>query len=187
MNELARLLRAAVQDALRQANTCMPGRIVSYDAATQTADIQPLLKMRQPDGREEAMPVLSGVPVVMPRGGGGAITWPLGSGDGVMLSFSQRSLDEWKSSGGEQTPDDPRMLDMSDAIATPGMVGASAGGGPDDCIELKLGSSSIRIYDDKVVIEASKIELNGDVDIDGDVKVDGNLDASGEIHDEVPM
>ena len=187
MNELAALLRAAVADAMRQANTCLPGKVVSYDAATQTATIQPLLKTRQPDGREEALPPLSGVPVVFPRGGGGAITMPMREGDGVMLTFSQRSLDEWKGKGGEQTPDDPRMLDMSDAIATPGMVDAEAGGGPSDCIELRLGGAKVQIFEDKVLIVAGTVRFEGEVEIDGNVKIWGDAEATGNFNSEEPL
>lgn len=195
MNELASLLRLAVSEHLRNVNTCLPGRVVDYDPATQTATIQPLLKNKLPDGTEETLPPLIKVPVVFPRAGGASITYPLSKGDGVMLNFSQRSLDEWKGNGGEQLVDDPRMLDLSDAIATPGLIDSKNGGGASDCLELKLGDSFVRVFADKVVIGAStviisaddisitgKLTVEGDIEtVDGNLRVDGWIKATGDI------
>ena len=187
MNELATLLRQAITEILRTVNTCLPGKVVDYDPSTQTATIQPLLKNKLPDGREETLPPLVRVPVVFPRAGGASITYPLEKDDGVMLTFSQRSLDEWKGNGGEQLVDDPRMLDLSDAIATPGLVDSKRGGGASDCLEFKLGGASIQIRGGEIKITAASIKLVGGVDLsgdfasDGDVYIDGKIEATGDI------
>ena len=167
MNELASLIRSAIAESLRGVNTGLPGRIVDFDPSSQTATVQPLIRMKQPDGRTESMPVLAGVPVVYPRGGGGAITFPLQSGDGVMVQFSQRSLDEWKEAGGEQTPDDPRMLDMSDAIAVPGLVDRRSGGTESDCLHLFFGGSSIKVYSDRIEVDTPTLIVNGNLTVGG--------------------
>lgn len=186
MNELAILIRLAVAERLRQVNTCLPGRIVSYDAAKQTATVQPLLKSKNPDGEVETLPPLVNVPVVFPRAGGAAITFPVAKGDGVMLSFSQRSIDEWRGEGGEHVVDDPRMLDLSDAIATPGLVDAKSGGGPTDCVEIKMGGASIQIRGGEIKITAGDIKLVGDLLVQGDVRVEGAIEATGDIEGHVP-
>jgi hypothetical protein len=61
------------------------------------------------------------VPVVWPRGGQAQLHLPLAQGDGVLLLFSERSLAGWLPSGGQVTPDDERLLDLTDAIAVPGL------------------------------------------------------------------
>jgi hypothetical protein len=98
-----------------------------------------------------------------------------------MLTFSQRSLDEWKGNGGEQSVDDPRMLDLSDAIATPGLVDAKTGGGASDCLEFKFGGASIKIKNGEIILTASTITLVGDFALDGDMEVDGTIRATGDI------
>lgn len=40
------------------------------------------------------------------------------AGDGVLLVFSQRSIENWLD-GSKGSPDDPRMFDLSDAFAIP--------------------------------------------------------------------
>jgi hypothetical protein len=67
------------------------------------------------------MPVINNVPVIWPRTSLGSISFPLTHGDGVLLIFSERSLDEWLSNGGALAPNDPRQFDLSDAIAIPGL------------------------------------------------------------------
>lgn len=167
MLELATLLRAASSEALRSVNTGMPGEIVSYDPSTQTASVKLLLRMKQPNGESEIPPVLSGVPVVMPRAGGGALTFPVKAGDGVMVQFSQRSLDEWKEAGGEQSPDDVRMHDISDAVAVVGLADRAHGGSEEGCVHLFLGSSGLKIYPDRIEIDTPLLVLNGNFTVGG--------------------
>ena len=179
MNELANLLRVASAQSTKSMNTCLPGTVLSYDAGKQLASVKPMLKMRQPDGREEEIPVLNSVPVIWPRSGGASLTFPVSSGDGCLLLFSQRSIDEYKSEGKVVTPLDPRSFDLSDAVAIMGFVSFSGGGGPSDAIQLKLGDLSIVIGD-------GKITLNGDVRIEGNLHVEGDIDYTGEVDDLVP-
>lgn len=106
-------------------NVAMPGIVVSYDAATQKADVKPSLQrgsLGDDGGRvSSSVAVISGVPVVFPGAGSYSITFPVAAGDCVLLVFSQRSLDRWVSRGGEVDTEDDRLHDLSDAIAIPGL------------------------------------------------------------------
>lgn len=122
--DLAELLRAAIDYKLVDVHTSLPGRIEKFDKATQTADVQPLIKRRfaNPDGTEvlETLPVIPRVPVAFPRAGKFFITWPLKAGDLVELVFSEASRDNFKGGdGSEADPDDFRRFDLSDAVAHP--------------------------------------------------------------------
>ena len=123
---LAELIRAAIDNRIGDIHTSIPGRIESFDAATQTADIKPLLKRRaiNSDGTEinESIPVIPRVPICFPRAGLFYITWPVESGDLCELVFSEQSRDNLKAAGGvnETDPDDFRRFDLSDAFAIPG-------------------------------------------------------------------
>lgn len=188
MSDLPFLLRAAYTEAQRSMNTCMPGTITSYDAGSQRATVQPALRMRQPDGREEELPVLNSVPVIWPRSGGASMTFPVKAGDGCLILFNQRSTDEYKSNGKTNTPQDPRMFDMSDAVAIMGFVSFGGGGGPDNAIEIKLGGSTILVKEDGVTINTSKVDISApETTITGNVQISGNLGVTGNMESEGPL
>jgi hypothetical protein len=118
---LEEVMRAAVREALLSLNVCMPGVVESYNSATNTVSVRPALKrLYETDTVPTALPIISMVPVVYPRGGAFKMKWNLLPGDSVTLIFSQRSIDIWKSQGGVVDPDDPRRFHLSDAIAIPG-------------------------------------------------------------------
>lgn len=97
----------------------LPGEIVDFDAATQTATVKILHKPKV-RGEDYPFPELKKVPVKFPRGGGGALTWPIGKGDPVGVQIASRNIDNWYANGGEQAADNFRMHDLSDAVAVPG-------------------------------------------------------------------
>lgn len=127
MTTLAEVIDTFIDDRLERLEVALPGRIEKYDAATQKAQVKPLVKVvRRKDSGEllpaEALPVIVAVPVVFPSAGGFSITFPVEVGDPVLLIFSSQSLDEWLfSSGGDTDPKDPRRHDITDAIAIPGL------------------------------------------------------------------
>lgn len=193
MNELASLLRAASREASRGINTCLPGTIVSYDAGSQMASVQPMVRLRQPDDREEQLPVINSVPVIWPRSGGASMTMPVKSGDGCLLIFSQRSIDEYKSNGEMNTPQDPRMFDLTDAVAFMGFVNFGGGGGPADALQIKFGGSTILVKEDGVEISTSDVKVNaplttysGNVTVQGSLTVQGNMKSEGHLNIEGP-
>jgi hypothetical protein len=100
--------------------------VESYDATTQKASVQPLIKRGYYDEKggvrqAESLPIITGVPVLFPGGGGCRITWPIAVGDTVLLVFSEASLDKWVVTGGEVDPRDDRRHSLSDAVAIPGL------------------------------------------------------------------
>ena len=128
-------MQGMVEAALAEVNTAVPGVIVSYDPGSNRAVVRAALPKRLADDTVLAAPQIVSVPVVWPSADVGgrqaALTFPLKAGDGVLLHFSQRSLETWLS-GGSGAPDDPRMFDLTDAIATPGLnAGGVAGDGSD--------------------------------------------------------
>jgi len=83
-----------------------------------TIDVLPVTKARFSDGTRFELPVLPGVPVHYPAGGGLGMTFPLSAGDEVFVSFNERSIDEWKAQGGTGIePRDLRRFDLSDGVA----------------------------------------------------------------------
>lgn len=123
-DELTDVLESVFAKKLLDVHTSMPGRVQSYDATKQVADIEPLLKgfIVKEDGSFEdlALPVLANVPVAFAGGGGFRATYPLAAGDGVTVHFCESSIDVWQKLGGLQ-PGRGRRFHFSDAVCTPGL------------------------------------------------------------------
>ncbi len=110
--------------------TALPAVVESFDAATCTAVVQPVVGgvRYDADGAPAAttLPVIPDVPVLFPRAGGCALTMPITAGDEVLLVFSSRPIDSWWQSGGVQRPASARMHDLADAFAIPGPMSRPA-------------------------------------------------------------
>jgi len=154
------VLRAAMEYALADVHTALPGRVEAYDPATQKADIKPLLKrlVATEDGDEllEELPVLPQVPIVFPRTTAFHLTFPVEPGDHVLLVFNERSVDNFIAGDGEDTdPDEYRMHDLSDAVAFVGFYPDSKAIAEPSANSLVLGhAEGVSIH-----VAADKIEL----------------------------
>jgi hypothetical protein len=150
-------------------NTSVPGTIVSYDPATNRAKVKPLLPKKLANGQVLPAPEIVQVPVIFPASGMGeggkqaGITLPVTAGDGVMLSFQQRSIENWLS-GNDSAPDDPRKFDLSDAVATPGLNNKGFAGNGTDVV-IRMDKASITLKPDNTVVfgnENASITLSPD-------------------------
>lgn len=112
---------AAVGDAVLRMRTAMPGRVVNFDPDSQTAVIQPMIRMLRSDGQGVDLPPLGDVPVQFPEAGGFAFTFPIEQGDEGLLVIADRCIDGWWQSGQPSNPMDFRMHDLSDATFIAGI------------------------------------------------------------------
>lgn len=121
----AETLRRVLDARLSDLHTALPGRVRSYDSASQTADIEPMIKRGVPTGGEEdevvleTLPVLPSVPVLFPSGGQCFVTFPLAVGDPVLLVFSERDTSHYRATGAVSDPGVPTMHGLSGAVAIP--------------------------------------------------------------------
>lgn len=113
-------IRAAVQAALMQVHTAMPGIVKSFDPASQTATVQPALQREYVDLGAMALPPVPKVPVLFLGGGGNALTFPVAPGDECLLVFSERAIDNWFQAGGVRDVSDHRFHDLTDGFAIVG-------------------------------------------------------------------
>lgn len=151
------IMRESIWSVLNNVHTALPGIVKSYDPLTNKATIQPALNKNFKTGPME-MPVMENIPILFQSGGSFSINFPIISGDYVLLIFCERSIDLWKSVGGQVTPNDPRKFHLSDAIAIPGLMpfsGFVSNNNGDDFV-MSFEGSSIRIKSDgSVIIETS--------------------------------
>lgn len=178
LSTLGDVLQRGIDSRLKELHTAMPGIIQSFDAATQTAIVQPAIKriFKSDTGDtvesiEVELPPLINVPVQFPRGGGFSLTFPVAQGDECLIIFSERSLDYWHESGGVQAPGAYRLHALSDATA---LVGLSSK--PNKVPSYSATDVQLKRDDDAV-----KISLNADSTLDISADSDMTVTAGGDI------
>lgn len=115
-------VKVLIEGRLVDLHTCLPGIVEKYDATTKKADIKPAIKRKYIDGDELIdLPVIPNVPMCFYQTKTSLISMPVKVGDDVLIMFSERSIDEWKSSPGgiSKDPGDTRKFNLSDAYAIP--------------------------------------------------------------------
>ncbi len=111
----------------------MPGRIVEYFPATQTATVKisdtRTYSTSSVDDEQAVRPLLEDVPVFTPGGGGWHMTFPIKPDDPCLLNFSQFGYDHWLfedaddagiRSDGQPQPWTKRRFDVTDGFAQVG-------------------------------------------------------------------
>jgi len=94
--------------------TTLLARVLSYDDASQTANLQPFPAVYQ-DDEPTAIASLSSVRVCF----GGRAKWKLSAGDVGTVHFCARSIAVYQQNGSEGDPGEVRMHDLSDALFDP--------------------------------------------------------------------
>ena len=186
-------------------HVAIPGRVERYDAATQIADVLPLVRhpVPQPDGSYalEDLPVVPSVPVIFPRVGRMFVSLPVSVGDTVQLLVNTAAIGHWRAGSGDVTdPGDLRRQHLAHAVAIPGLYARSAALGHASATDLVLGDDQgtrVAIKPDGTVTittgagVALKIDADGTVHLGGAAGeavamaalVKGNLDALKTIFD----
>lgn len=175
----------------RSLHTAYPGSIVSYDPDTKTCSVKiHYSDFYQAEGAEpirEDWPPLEDVPVLFPRGGGWAITFPLAADDPVLVVFCERSLDEWAASDGKSdlSPTLPVTHDASDCIVIAGLFPTKAAEGLAHAENLIIshGDGNLEMHltpDGEMQVKAGKVRfgtLAADKALALAEKCDARLDA----------
>ena len=171
---LSDMISAALEAQAAHLHVAMPGKIESYDASTQTADVRPLMQRivrsrddDQEDIRED-LPILPSVPVLWPRGGGFVFHMPLAAGDLVLLIFCDYDTNQARENG-------PTIVEhhgLSGAVAIPGFFERgdpmSVGGA-----SMELGSAS----GPRIEITGSEVRAGGSEDLALHAQLDAHLSA----------
>jgi hypothetical protein len=130
------IIREGIRSALLDVHTVMPGRVQSYYAAEQTADVVPVVQRAVPtsDGgyTTETIAVLNKVPVAWMQAGGYTLHFPLAKGDHVLLLFSEVAYGHWRETGQVSPPGDITRHGLSYPFALAGIpvIGKELGDAP---------------------------------------------------------
>lgn len=117
--DLSALLNDFQDHTLFKINCHQLGTIVSFNAATQTAQVA-LLMLRVVGDRTVPYPLLVDVPVYVPCGGPAVLTLPIASGDTCLVLFNDRDIDNWFETGAISAPNSDRAHSLADGLAIVG-------------------------------------------------------------------
>jgi hypothetical protein len=120
----AALILGALESFAAEFHVALPGRIKSYDASKQRAEIE--LQTRRPvsDGNggfvHEVLAVLPNVPIMFNSGGGYFQSFPMQKGDPVEVVFQDVPIGAWLQKGQPTESGDVRLHHIGNAVAYPG-------------------------------------------------------------------
>lgn len=154
---IVEFVQRAMDSRLSGLRVASPATVLSFNASKQTVSVQPSIKTRAPDGTLSSLPVISNVPVQYPRAGKGGMKFPLSAGDEVMLVFSDRSLDVWKSKGGTVDPQEGRKFNITDAVAYVGGSSPAHADGAFPAADLEISWGAAKV----VLKESGAVEIQG--------------------------
>lgn len=121
-------IQLGVQVGLRNTAVALPGIVLSYDEASQTATVQPAVNRLVPseldpdEDESETIPAVQHVPVLWLVGRGIKVKATLEPGDSVLLIATDRDFSAWSRTGAVSDPDDVRVHHWQNAVAVPGLV-----------------------------------------------------------------
>lgn len=174
MQEFVQAIKDIVRSELGDVHTAVPGKILSFDAATGLATVLPIMKFKKPNGTSIDYPQITGVPVLFPQGYGQAATiaFPVKAGDGCLIIIAENAIDYWLY--GQETDTD-LSFDMTNAICIPGLFTMANADIKQACDE---NAVVLNCNDSKVVLKSGKAEITaGLVVVNGSMKVNGTISA----------
>ena len=177
------LLEQAKENAMMDVRVSMPARIVSFDPATKTAQVEICMQMVDDDDSAIEYPPLVDCPCLFTRGGGFHVVHPYSAGDSGLVLFSDRCLDGWFESGKTAPPMDFRVHSMSDAYfiggadhlgnVSPIVSGAMFIGKDDNSAGLQINS------DGSLILKGASLQIEPPVNTNSTITSIGQITANG--------
>ncbi len=157
--DLPSIIKSYVDNFETQLNTCLFAKIKTFDSATQTATVTPLVYRAYSDGANQPPPDIDHVPIIFPASGGGCITFPIKPDDEVLVLFFQNDTDEVWDTGKEGIPPTVRFHDYNDAV---GVVGLRSKG---NSLQASTEDVQLRFEDDSGALNSITLGADKSVSI----------------------
>ncbi len=177
MQEMIDAMREVIDGRIAGVHTALPGTIMAFNPQTGLATVLPTMKYRKPDGSTMEYPAVYNVPVVIPQAAGqnATIAYPIKSGDGCLLIFSEQSTELFLY-GRETTTNLP--FDLSNGIAIVGLFSKRNAALAEAC---STNSVVISVGSTKMAVSNSGVSVTGNLNVSGDVII-GNLSIKNHRH-----
>lgn len=167
--DLGQIIKSSGLSVASELNCMRIGIIQSFNAENLTVQVQIAGKRTiglNPDGTQRVRdyaPIYAKVCYSNPF-----ITHEIKAGEECILLFSDREIESWYINGDNNPEAYTRMHDLTDAIAIvgirslPKMIEIIR-----DCLNLFYGNSNIKIDDSSITLNATNININGELTING--------------------
>lgn len=154
--EYSKMLRGVFGEYLKDnMRTSVPGHVLSFDPATQMAEVQIGLMLEDRLGSQQPRRPIIHVPVQFWGAAGGTLECRVASNTEGVLFFSQECIDSWVDQGGVAVKSEPRRFSINDAYFIPGVrsIPGAITDFSNDGIRLRSndGSAYFWIHDDKTL------------------------------------
>lgn len=157
------VFQAFSESRLADVHTSIPGKIVSYDAETERATVQPLVKLKRKVAGsilDIEIPPIENVPVVLFHTSSFKLKIPINEDDGCIIFFSEVGIGKFlTSTGAVVEADDLARFSLTDAYCVPGLWGNNA---PSNTPTLEVtAEDELKLLDGSMVLTNTTIDLLG--------------------------
>ena len=190
--DLADVLENTAEGISKDINCVKVGEIVDFNHTRQTVSVQTSIKQVvdvAPDGtrRLQDLPLMLECPMVFLSGGGSHLTIPPKKGDGCLVLFNDRDMDNWFIEGGRKAPNTYRRHDLSDGFALVGVrnLQTAIDDFLTDGVQLRFDASNkMDLKSGTIETTTPLLKQTGNAEITGNATVKGGLIIGGTVTQE---
>lgn len=174
IQEFVQNVENVARDVMEEMHTALPGKFISYNPDTGTAEVKPYGVFRTPAGKNMEYPLLTEVPVILPQCSslGVEIAFPIRKDDDCLLIISEQELDGWLYN---EESDAELRFDLTSAIAIPGLSRKRNTAMSEAC---KSGSLILKCGSNKISISQNGVAISGNLTVDGNITATGIVNGS---------
>lgn len=160
---IAGTVRFILTKFLQGVDDMLPAIVISYDRATNQAQVQPLIAIVDTLGNIVPRGSVASIQVLQLGGGGFVLSFPIKAGDLGWIKANDRDISLFKKFLGNAAPNTARKHSFEDAMFIPDTMFKSVSIAGEDTENVVLqnlaGTVKIALFDDKVKITAPRIEM----------------------------
>lgn len=163
---LTGLFKLAFTKWLQKTDDMLPAKVVSYDAATNVAKVQPQIEVVSTGAQQIARPAVASVPVYQASGGGFILRFPIANGDLGWIKANDRDISIFKQTNSSSAPNTQRKHSFEDAIFIPQCAFSAVSIADEDVNNMVLqnyaGTVKIAMWNNLIkIISAGGIGIGG--------------------------
>ena len=112
------LLKSSFRKQMELMDDCLPAKVISYDRSTNTAQVQPLISVKNTDNELYSRAQLGSIPVLALGGGGFVVNFPLAPGDTGWVKANNRDISNYVDTKKEVEPNIPLHSHFGSGVVT---------------------------------------------------------------------
>lgn len=165
------LLNEVLIKFLQGVDDMLPARVISYDRASNRAQVQPLISMLTTSGEVVPRAQVASIPVLNIGGGGYILSFNILPGDLGWIKANDRDISLFMQTMKDEVPNTKRKHSFQDALFIPHVMKDYIIAGEDaqavvlqsldGATKISLGPSGIKMTADAIVLESDTLTHNG--------------------------